>query len=500
MSYRSRCIVGCLLAAWFVACGAPVLRAQVGVGSGAPAKSYAFLVACSEYDKRELNKLEFTLRDVQEFYDVLVAAGFPKENIVLMHDNQPRDLLPEGRKIREQLDLLLARVDRNATLIVALSGHGVQFEGKKGNFFCPLDARLAEPETLISLDEVYQQLDACNAHRKLLLVDACRNNPQSNLARSRAVVKLDMAKPQLENVPNGIVAMFSCSSGQQSYEHPELKHGVFFYHMIQAWKGAADSNRDAKLTLDELLNYTKVKTETFAHLELKAKQIPNVKGDFTGTWLLRDLPAVSQTPDGLWQITSAAAFDGQPYTGHVRIRRGNNGLFHLAWLGSQGQTVQSGIGYFENGHLFAAWGVDQSFGINFYKIRADRTLLARWTHIALADRMGAEWSSPGAQGRLEGEYGVRGTSLTAPVSEYTGSLAIARHGDVYDFDWRNDDGKTYRGIGIRHEDNVVVGWTIDGGQAYGVVDYLIEGNTARGRWTMNGQRALSHENLVRINP
>jgi uncharacterized caspase-like protein len=40
-------------------------------------------------------------------------------------------------------------------------------------------------------------------------------------------------------VPEGIVALFSCSAGQQSYEHPDLDHGVFFYHVLEGWKGAA---------------------------------------------------------------------------------------------------------------------------------------------------------------------------------------------------------------------------------------------------------------------
>src|SRR5690242_3524324 len=91
------------------------------------ARTYAFLVGCADYDKRELRPLTYTVRDVEDFQQVLVSSGVPRENIVLMHDQQPRNLLPEAKKIREQLDLLLARVDRKSTLILALTGHGVQF-------------------------------------------------------------------------------------------------------------------------------------------------------------------------------------------------------------------------------------------------------------------------------------------------------------------------------------------------------------------------------------
>jgi hypothetical protein len=485
MSLALNRVANCLVAVLAAAVGLSTVHAQTAVSRSVPPKSYAFLVACSEYDKRELNKLEFTLQDVQEFYQVLLASGFAKENIVLMHDNQPRDLLPEGRKIREQLDLLLARVDHNATLVVALSGHGVQFEGRKGNYFCPLDARLAEPGTLISLDEVYQQLEACSAQRKLLLVDACRNNPQSNLARSRAVVKLDMAKPQEENIPNGIVALFSCSAGQQSYEHPQLKHGVFFYHMLQAWKGAGDSNRDARLTLDELLHYTKEETETFAHLELKAKQIPHFKGDFTGSWLLRELPALPTGPDGMWRITSAASFAGKPYGGRLRIQSDKQGVYRLTWLNDQDEVLQAGIGFFESGRLYAAWGAETIVGINFYKIRSDGSLVGRWTHLANTNTVGSEWTGAGTP-----EGG----------GQYTGSLSIARQGETYSFTWRNSNGTPYYGIGLLHGDTVAVGWALEGAQSYGVTEYSIDGATARGRWTMYGQSKLSHENLTREHP
>src|SRR5262249_36627154 len=163
--------------------------------------------------------------------------------------------------------------------------------------FCPLDARLQEPSTLIPLDEIYKQLESCPAERKLLLVDACRNDPQSSLAKSRAVVDLKtLSRPQEENVPQGIVALFSCSAGQQSNEDPKLKHGVFFSQLLTGWKVAADANNDSVVTLDEVLSYTKLKTEAFAHLELNSTQIPHLKGDFSGTWILKELPLQPPVP------------------------------------------------------------------------------------------------------------------------------------------------------------------------------------------------------------
>ncbi len=40
--------------------------------------------------------------------------------------------------------------------MVAFAGHGVQFEGEKDTFFCPMDARLADRSTMVPLDDVYK--------------------------------------------------------------------------------------------------------------------------------------------------------------------------------------------------------------------------------------------------------------------------------------------------------------------------------------------------------
>ena len=38
-------------------------------------------------------------------------------------------------------------------------------------------------------------------------------------------------------MPEGIVALFSCSEREKSWESPELKHGVFFYYFLEGWRG-----------------------------------------------------------------------------------------------------------------------------------------------------------------------------------------------------------------------------------------------------------------------
>jgi len=283
-----------------------LLSLLIGVQS-TRAEQYAFIVGIGGYDEKQLDPLgEFPRNDAIEFRDVLIESGFKKENVVLMVDdlaalpkgNVAGRYLPEGAKIRKELGLLLPALERDDSLIIALAGHGVQFKGDNEPYFCPLDAKLDDKSSLISLTWLYDQLkyDAntntgCKPRQKLLLIDACRNDPASKLFRdaSGGPGLASVTLPQMAPLPEGVVALFSCAEGQQALQHPPLKHGIFFYHVLEGWKGQADGDKDDKVTLDEVIAYTKSQTQTYARLKLAAPQTPRQKGYFDGIWELRSL-------------------------------------------------------------------------------------------------------------------------------------------------------------------------------------------------------------------
>ncbi|MEX0585549.1 MAG: caspase family protein, partial [Pirellulales bacterium] len=260
-------------------------------GNAALGENYAFLVGVADYDKKELNPLQFTQNDIRDFARGLLEAGYRPADIVVLHDQQTRRFMPEGAKIRQELQLLLAGLKQDDSVIVALSGHGVKFSDDADSFFCPIDARLDDRSTLLKFESLYEQLNECRARRKLLLVDACRNEPQSSLSRSRPIVKLESVTASSADapaVPEGIVALFSCAAGQKSYEDPRLRHGVFFHQILTGLSGAADDG-DRELTLDELVAFAKKKTQDYARQHLAASQTPFSKGEFSGAWTLRTL-------------------------------------------------------------------------------------------------------------------------------------------------------------------------------------------------------------------
>jgi uncharacterized caspase-like protein len=139
--------------------GAPLFDAQAGERG----TRYAFLIGCSQYLKTEFRVLPYTGNDVDGFRAALLSTGFEPESIVVMKDDKPADrrYLPEKAKIMHELDLLLDGIRPDDTLVVALSGHGLQFKGERVSYFAPVDGKVADKSTLIPLtgkDGLYERI------------------------------------------------------------------------------------------------------------------------------------------------------------------------------------------------------------------------------------------------------------------------------------------------------------------------------------------------------
>jgi formylglycine-generating enzyme required for sulfatase activity len=175
--------------------------------------------------------------------------------------------------------LLLDGLEEQDSILVALAGHGIQFRGEAESYFCPAGAKLSDRATLIPLGDLYKELETSRAGLKLLLVDACRNDPQSDNARARAEVNLEsVSRPQQVPPPGGVVAFFSCSEGQKAFEHSELKHGVFFHFVIEALKGSALAGEERELVLPDLEKFVKRRVRDFVRAKYGIVQTPELRG------------------------------------------------------------------------------------------------------------------------------------------------------------------------------------------------------------------------------
>jgi hypothetical protein len=193
------------------------------------------------------------------------------------------------------------------SVLVAFAGHGVQFRGEDEVYFCPAGAKLADKTTLVSLSDIYRELEKCPAGFKGLLSDACRNDPLVAEARSAGRVELgSVTRPRTAVPPGGLVSLFSCSPGEQAFESGELQHGVFFHYVIRGLRADADLDHDGQVTLPELEQYVKKEVYRFVRAEYGKEQTPDLVGKTRGL-----VPLV----EGLTPASPAVARRGPPDEG-----------------------------------------------------------------------------------------------------------------------------------------------------------------------------------------
>lgn len=197
--------------------------------------------------------------------------------------------------------------------------------------------------------------------------------------------------------------------------------------------------------------------------------------------------------EGDWRITEARTPRGQAYTGNLDITALGNtdNLYQVAWETSEGNY--SGLGFYEEGRLLVGAGLDEGiYGVALYRIQNDGTLDGKWTLSTANGEVGTELATGGRSGQLAGTYQVQSTDPGEQDSSFTGELTITQSRDTYQVTWNVDD-QTYRGIGLRVEDWLVVGWGTSTNLA--VLDYEFKGNEATARWARTGSRELGMEKI-----
>src|SRR5262245_30192264 len=274
---------------------------------------FALLVGVRKYHPNELRDLPYAEADVEGLAKTLRTAGYLPENVVLMTQSAAaRDLrfAPEAAKIRSELKLLLRNRNREDTILVAFAGHGVQFRDEAEVYFCPADARLGDKATLVSLSEVYRELQRCPARVKVLLADACRNDPLADHSRSRATVRLESStRPAVAEPPAGLIALFSWSEGERAFEHDELKHGVFFHYVIEALRGEAARDDQAEVTIADLEGYVQRGVDAFVRSRFGASQRPQRLGQVSGAVPLVKIEGLADLRRGRKQLVSEHQYE-----------------------------------------------------------------------------------------------------------------------------------------------------------------------------------------------
>ncbi len=220
------------------------------------AKLWLLLVGVNDYQDIGLPSLRYPALDCQGLEAALVKAteGFPNKEVVVLHDFASQT--PKLTNIRKSLQKIVSQSQAHDSIMLYFSGHGMLEPNTQEAVLCFSDTNKNNLlATGLPMQELVKMLGASPAKQQLLCLDTCHSGDMALLgagsgsARDGNIAPLSNTTPQLMNVlrqqasqSKGFCALLSCDRGQQSWEFPELGHGVFTYYLMRGLSGEAADN------------------------------------------------------------------------------------------------------------------------------------------------------------------------------------------------------------------------------------------------------------------
>ncbi|MGL5794529.1 MAG: caspase family protein, partial [Waterburya sp.] len=241
------------------------------------AKLWILLVGVNQYqDEDNLSSLQYSALDCQGLGEALkeAIASFPEKEVIIHHDFVSQ--LPQVADVQKSLLHIFNSASSGDTILFYFSGHGILDPQTQQVVLCLADTNTQQLSTTgLPLNTLLKQLSSCKASQQLVWLDACHSGGMT----LRGTVKESFADPSSQLVEvlrhkasesKGFYALLSCDQTQQSWEFPELGHGVFTYYLMRGLRGeAADSQ--GIIEADALYQY--VYHQTLRYIDKTNQQI-----------------------------------------------------------------------------------------------------------------------------------------------------------------------------------------------------------------------------------
>src|SRR5262245_19518414 len=192
MSFRTICVVAAVAAATWLGGGAALAETRL-----------ALVIGNSAY--QSVTPLPNPANDARAMGDLLTAAGFEVVAAPdLTQDSMRRAISDFAGKV--------AAKGRDTVALVYYAGHGVQIDGE--NFLVPVDAHVEResdvPLQAVRLADVMNTLAAVPSKTRIVILDACRNNPFS------AINKTSGHGLAIVDAPTGSLVSYATSPGAEA--------------------------------------------------------------------------------------------------------------------------------------------------------------------------------------------------------------------------------------------------------------------------------------------
>lgn len=280
----------------------------------ATGEKHALLIGIDgyKYPSSSIQTLRYAIADVNALEDALKRNGYYVTR------------LTEGDAEREDVVAALARyalrLRREDSFLLYYAGHGVRNKSiNQRTYWLPYDATLDRLEVDgIRLPHLADYVADIPAGRKLILLDHCfsgdliqqlqRDGTDPARRSERVSVSLDtesrggFSVDDFRSASDSTALLILAASMRDAYESPQLQHGVFTAALLDAFLTRnADTNGDAKLSVDELRAYLASEVPALSQRTVGTGQqvLERAVGAFSGWIVAESLPAAQSEVDQL---------------------------------------------------------------------------------------------------------------------------------------------------------------------------------------------------------
>ena len=242
------------------------------------AKLWILLVGVNHYQDSHLPSLHYPALDCQGLADALTEATqeFPQREICIHHDFGAG--VPKLESVRQTLQEIVITAQPQDTVLVYFSGHGVLDDRTQQAVLCLADTQKNNLlETGLAVAELLELLGQCAACQQVIWLDACHSGGMTLRSAKGSSIELPNPTAQMMTVlgqraaqSQGFYALLSCDRAQQSWEFPELGHGVFTYFLMRGLRGEA---ADAQGTIEADGLYKYVYHQTLQYIDKTNQQL-----------------------------------------------------------------------------------------------------------------------------------------------------------------------------------------------------------------------------------
>ncbi|MBT6831075.1 MAG: hypothetical protein HOA58_16280, partial [Rhodospirillaceae bacterium] len=233
-------------------------RIVLSRGTATNPKAVAVIIGNHRY-KGRIPAVDYAHNDADAIKEFIIGAlGYDPSNILDLRDATKAKVEATFGNSRTHQGKLWSYLDTKggSDVMIYYSGHGVPGQKDGKGYLLPTDADPDRPEINgYPLDTLYANLARLEARSITVLLDACFSGGSHGGSLIRAASSILVVPKDIHAASGGMVVLTAASGDQLASWDEGARQGLFTRYFLEAVYGAADTDENGAVDLEEVKAY-----------------------------------------------------------------------------------------------------------------------------------------------------------------------------------------------------------------------------------------------------